>query len=265
MYVNAIGAVDYNGEQSWYSEGCSNLIAVAPSSGLFGKGITTGDLMGSAGYDPTECTDSFGGTSSAAPLATGIIALLLEKNPNLTWRDVKHVIAKGSTQINPQDASWHTNARGYHHSNKYGFGLLKVPLLLSTLKNYTLLSEKEKQKQALSSIVHPRREDANSFIINMTKTNMSFLEIAIVRIALTHPSRGDLEIRLISPEGTVNILADRRSGDRYADYPPSDGWTFSSLHFWGESSVDGLWEIQVDSGSSQKARVQWLMIGLFGF
>jgi len=264
MYVNAIGALDYSGEQSWYSEGCSNLIAVAPSSGVYGKGITTGDLLGSAGYDPTECTDSFGGTSSAAPLAAGIIALLLEKNPALTWRDVKHVIAKGSTKINPEDTSWHQNSRGYHHSNKYGFGLLKVPRLLLTLQNYTLLGEQQKQKQALSSIVHPRKEDANSFIINMTNTHMNFMEIAILRISLTHLSRGDLEIRLISPEGTVSILADKRSNDRNANYP-SDGWTFSSLHFWGEERVDGLWEVQVDSSSSTKARVQWLMIGLFGF
>lgn len=263
MYVNSIGAVDYNGEQAWYSEGCANLIAVAPSSGVYGKGITTGDLVGSAGYDPTECTDSFGGTSSAAPLASGIIALLLEKNPALTWRDVKHVIAKGATQINAQDASWHTNARGYHHSNKYGFGLLKVPRLLLTLQNYTLLGEERKQKQALSSVIHPKqKEGANSFIINMTNTQINFVEIAIVRIALTHASRGDMEIRLISPEGTVSILANRRANDRNANYP-TDGWTFSSLHFWGEAQADGLWEVQVDSGG--KAKVQWFTIGLFGF
>lgn len=55
--------------------------------------------MGGAGYDPTECTSNFGGTSSSAPLAAGIIALILEQRPDLTWRDVKHVIAKGSVPV----------------------------------------------------------------------------------------------------------------------------------------------------------------------
>ena len=54
-FVIAIGAIDHTGQQSWYSEGCSALMAVTPSSGAM-QGITTVDLMGSAGYDPGECT-----------------------------------------------------------------------------------------------------------------------------------------------------------------------------------------------------------------
>lgn len=269
-YVNAIGAVDYDGNQAWYSEGCSNLMAVAPSSGSSGKGITTADLMGSAGYDPSECTSNFGGTSSAAPLASGIIALLLEKNPNLSWRDVKHVIALGATQINPEHPSWHTNERGYHHSNVFGFGLLKIPNLLKTLENYHLLVDSSPpaarggMNQIFSPTIHPTNPSATSFIVNMSHTNITFIEHAILRIALTHPRRGDLQIRLISPSGTVSILAERRN-DPYADYP-SEGWSFSSLHFWGEAQADGLWEVQIDPASSGHVlRVQWFMIGIFGF
>jgi hypothetical protein len=264
-YVNAIGAIDYEGNQAWYSEGCSNLMAVAPSSGSYGvgKSITTADLLGSAGYDPGECTHSFGGTSSAAPLASGIIALLLEKNPLLSWRDVKHVIALGATQINPEHESWHVNQRGYHHSNVFGFGLLKVPPLLKVLDTYKLLSESnnqsQTQKQVFSPTIHPTKSETSSFLINMTNTNITFIENAILRIALTHPRRGDVVIRLISPEGTVSVLAERRN-DPNPNYP-SEGWSFSSLHFWGETKADGLWEVQVDSG----AQIQWLMIGIFGY
>jgi subtilisin family serine protease len=263
-YVNAIGAIDYDGNQAWYSEGCSNLMAVAPSSGSVGMGITTADLMGSAGYDPSECTSNFGGTSSAAPLASGIIALLLEKNPHLSWRDVKHVIALGATQIHPEHESWHTNERGYHHSNVFGFGLLKVPKLLSVLNNYTLLeaAERPQQKQVFSPTIRPTKVGSNSFLINMTQTNITFIENTILRIALTHPRRGDLVIRLVSPQGTHSVLADRRN-DPYANYP-SEGWSFSSLHHWGESLADGLWEVQIDDPQN-RVRVQWFMIGIFGY
>lgn len=54
-FVIPIGAIDVTGKQSWYSEGCSALMAVTPSSGNM-RGITTVDLMGTAGYDPGECT-----------------------------------------------------------------------------------------------------------------------------------------------------------------------------------------------------------------
>jgi kexin len=260
-YVNAIGALDYEGQQSWYSEGCANLMAVTPSSGVSGKGIVTADLLGNSGYDPTECTSTFGGTSSAAPLASGIIALLLEKEPRLSWRDVKHVIALGATQVNPSDTSWHTNGRGYHHSNIYGFGLLKIPPLLNVLDTYTLLQEQ--QKQVFSPIIRPTKDNANSFIVNMSHTNVTFIEMVILRIALTHPRRGDVAVQIISPEGTISVLAEHRN-DPNPNFP-AEGWSFSSLHHWGESQADGTWEIQIrDASSPQRTKVQWFTIGIWG-
>ena len=39
-----------------------------------------------------SCTDSHTGTSASAPLAAGICALALQANPNLTWRDMQHIV-----------------------------------------------------------------------------------------------------------------------------------------------------------------------------
>ena len=47
-------------------------------------GITTTALTRQGG-----CTSSFSGTSASAPMAAGVIALLLEARPDLTWRDVQ--------------------------------------------------------------------------------------------------------------------------------------------------------------------------------
>ena len=64
------------------------------------------------------------GTSYAAPVVTGVIALMLEANPALTWRDVQGILATTASQTNPTDASWVTNGAGLTHSGKYGFGLV---------------------------------------------------------------------------------------------------------------------------------------------
>ncbi len=80
-----------------------------------GSGVVTTDLTGEAGFnfspDPvtgqefdrdflpdTDFTSRFGGTSSAAPLVSGVIALMLEANPNLGWRDVQEILVRSARQ-----------------------------------------------------------------------------------------------------------------------------------------------------------------------
>lgn len=64
---------------------CSSTLATTYSSGNTNeKQVITTDLHHS-------CTSSHTGTSASAPLAAGIAALVLEANPNLTWRDLQHI------------------------------------------------------------------------------------------------------------------------------------------------------------------------------
>ena len=102
-YVIAVGAIDNLGVSSWYSTpGAAVLVSAYSNGGSLG--ITTTDRTGDDGYnlagaadgDPladTNYTSTFGGTSSAAPLVSGIVALMLEANPNLSWRDVQVILA----------------------------------------------------------------------------------------------------------------------------------------------------------------------------
>lgn len=50
----------------------------------------------------TGCTEAHTGTSAAAPLAAGMIALMLQVRPCLTWRDVQHLIAFTATKVDLQ-------------------------------------------------------------------------------------------------------------------------------------------------------------------
>ncbi|MFA8449629.1 MAG: S8 family serine peptidase [Bacteroidales bacterium] len=75
--------------------------------------------------DKKHCIQS--GTSMAAPVATGIIALLLEKNPNLTHQQIKDLIYKSAVKDNFTGTLDKPN-------NKWGYGKLDAFALLSNAK-----------------------------------------------------------------------------------------------------------------------------------
>ncbi len=97
--VIAIGASTDLDVRASYSQYGPQIDFVAPSNG--GRaGITTTDRVGSAGYDPnSDYTNSFGGTSSATPLAAGIGALVLQANPALTLDEVRAVFRSTARKI----------------------------------------------------------------------------------------------------------------------------------------------------------------------
>ena len=94
--------------------------------------IPRGLAAGTGANPQGDYTSIFNGTSAAAPNASGAVALLLETQPELTWRDVKHVLAKTARQLHADTPrvrvafggvpavlqhGWITNAAGYHFHN----------------------------------------------------------------------------------------------------------------------------------------------------
>lgn len=118
-FLVVVGAYNASGIRASYSGAGANIWVSAPA-GEFGRdhpAIITTDQMGhNRGYDTLfprglsldasvntngNYVSSFNGTSAAAPNAAGAIALLLEAHPQLTWRDVKHILARTARQIDP--------------------------------------------------------------------------------------------------------------------------------------------------------------------
>jgi subtilisin family serine protease len=87
-------------ERSHYSQFGSMLDIVAPSSGG-SLGITTTDRMGASGYSNSNYTLDFGGTSSATPLVSGIVASIIMQYPTLTASEVREVLRAGAEKIGP--------------------------------------------------------------------------------------------------------------------------------------------------------------------
>lgn len=92
-----------------------------------------------------KCTNTFQGTSSAAPLAAGALALVLEANPDLGYRDVMHLIASTSRIPNVEETDgWIVNAAKYHVNEKYGFGVLDVSQMIEKAQTWKNVGPREK-------------------------------------------------------------------------------------------------------------------------
>ncbi|MCX8050133.1 MAG: S8 family serine peptidase [Methylohalobius sp.] len=112
----AVGASSDLDCRSYYSQFGEDLDFVEPSNGgFFNRDIYTTDRTGFWGYDFFSDYALFGGTSSATPVASGIVGLLLSKNPNLTQAQVRQILRDTADKIGP---SPYINGR----NDRYGFG-----------------------------------------------------------------------------------------------------------------------------------------------
>ena len=241
-YTIAVGAIDHRGQLTYYSTPGAAVLVSGHSGGTPHPGITTTDVTGEAGYNPEgDYTDSFGGTSSAAPLVSGVIALMLDANPNLTWRDVQHILVETSDQNDPSDSGWTTNGAGHEISHKYGFGAVNADVAVTAAQNWTTVEPEVVTTSDLITVDAsiPDRNDEN---VTSTLNISEDIEIEWVEVVFDaqHTQRGDLEITLTSPDGTESILAETHR-DVNDDF---DSWVFTSARHWDESSL-GDWTLEV--------------------
>lgn len=247
-YTIAIAATDDDGVQSWYSEPGASLLVTAPSSSDTSS-ITTTDRTAPNGYDGSaDCTDTFGGTSSSAPLVAGIIALMLQANPQLTWRDVQHILVQTASKNHSGDSGWFTNGGGLEFNHKYGFGLVDAALAVSTAQSWPGVADAATPISSLPQTVGEPIPDGVSaqqagapVTHSITVDDDLLVEHVEVVFSATHPWRGDLEVVLESPSGTRSRLIRPRFNDNNDDFA---GWMFTSVAHWGESSA-GEWTLSV--------------------
>ncbi len=241
IYTISVAATDDSGEQSWYSEPGANLLVNAPSNGG-SRGITT------TGYNAVGCTNSFGGTSSASPLVGGVVALMLDANPNLTWRDVQYILMQTADINDPTDTEWAANAAGYMFNPKYGFGRVDAAEAVKYAAAWTGVPDALERISSDPLTVNLAIPDANGLgrdagLVSTTTLIADPMQLEQVEVVVnvSHDRRGDLEMILVSPSGTRSTLMRVRPSD---DAEAAGDWRFSSNQFWGEST-SGTWTLEV--------------------
>ena len=245
-YTIAVTAITHQGDQSYYAEPGANILVAAHSNGD-GEAITTTDIVGSGGYNSSgNVTDTFGGTSSATPLVSGVVALMLEANQNLTWRDVQHILVNTARVNDPSDSSWEINGAGHDVSHKYGFGAVDANAAVTMSSGWTNVEDEVNLSIGPMNSNFDLGDGISGWDdFNITITDDLTIESVDVTVDISHDYRGELEIVLVSPTGKESWLAEERS-DSGDDY---DNWTFNTVHHWDESSL-GEWQLRIRDGDS---------------
>lgn len=106
-----------------YSNFGEMLDIVAPSLSMRPTlGIATSYLTGYGDMKDKDYTNQFSGTSSAAPVITGVFGVIFSVNPELTLEEAVDILHKSADKVNPETGFYKEDG----HSVKYGFGRVNL-------------------------------------------------------------------------------------------------------------------------------------------
>ena len=259
--VTAVCAVNDADVRASYSNAGANLWVCAPSGHSLSpidRGIVTTE-----NYDRYDYLAS--GTSMSAPMVSGVAALMRNANPELTWRDLKLILAASARKNDPANTTWLTGARKYraeqdtdlyHFSHLYGFGVVDAKASVDLAKSWQTLPPLLTSSVDSGSVTAqvpdaPLTGSPTTISYQLTlDTDIEFTEFVEVDVGFLHSSFRDLLIQLVSPSGAVSVLTvtfDTFTPDDPDDvdfYPLFGSFRLGSSRHLGEDP-NGVWTLRV--------------------
>ena len=252
-FAISVGAIGRDGVQSSYSENGLN-VAIAAFGGEFQPPnvMWTTNNSGDEAFQakakdfpdttaPVNYTDSMNGTSAATPEVSGAVALMLQANPGLGYRDVKEILIKTANKdgLTGSDKSGFVkNNGGFSFSHSFGAGLVNVAGAVAAAQGWANLGAVV-TAEATNSTGVAIADDGTPAVLTLDLTGAKVrVEHVEVTVTVKHAIRGDVGFIIESPSGMTAIANNR---------PPDDGsdftdYTFVTPRFWGETS-SGTWRV----------------------
>lgn len=248
------GATDRRGHVEDYSNWGHSLLVSAPSASA------TTDISGELGFTASDFVEDFGGTSAAAPVVSGVVALMLEANSGLHWRDVQNILslsarqtgsAYGDEESGYEVSAWlandatNWNGGGVTFSESYGYGQIDVFGAVRMAEVWSSLSPDTAENASVHEVStrfsSPVRLQDNARTEIEIEVNGADIEIEhlYVTVDFNHAWISDVEMTLVSPDG-MEIALMRNEG--FGSY--SDDWTFGVTSLRG-MSAEGTWILRV--------------------
>lgn len=275
--VIAVAATNADGSVASFSTpGASVLI------GAYGVDLLTTDRHEKGlGLNTGGNYTNFTGTSAAAPVVSGVVALMLEANPHLGYRDVQKILAYSAWHPDNQD--WKTNAAanfnlgGLQFNDQTGFGVVDaysaVRLAQSWTTQSTAINEVSASARKFGLMDAIPDGDGTSYTRTFSVDANMLVEHVELGVDLRHTRLGDLVIELVSPNGTVSTLMNRPTVNAEQPFglsgtdsgvPTHLLWDFSSVQFWGEQA-SGDWTIRIqDLRAEETGTLSSLSLRVYG-
>jgi len=248
-----------------FSNPGASILVSAPASNITSIGVT---MTSEYGQEFGADSETVAGTSLAAPIVSGVIALMLQANPNLGARDVQDILALTAKKVDPTGSNWtfngatNWNGGGMHTSDDYGFGevdaaaAVRLAQTWNQIETFTPATNEwsyegkggvsvgidiaqdvpVNQVASTPYIKLPMSQYLTSGNYNITVQHID------IEVALTQVRLSDITIQLVSSTGVVSTLLNRPTGnvadkngniasaDTLADY----NFTFDTVKDWGE-------------------------------
>lgn len=284
-YAISVAALKNDNTYAMYSNPGSNILVSGYSGEFYTNSptISTTTIEGNSSNEGNLSTKTtwsedskenytftMNGTSAASPTVAASIALVLEACPDLTWRDIKYLVATTAKKVDINNSTWIENSAGHIHSIDYGYGLINPRAMISECLSSSYEHLSVEQNQSVSQTFNTAIPDNNSTTISF-ELELTQEPISVEWVEVTIDNNGtyasDYEISLISPALTQTLLMQGNnfaSDPEYGSHGPAwmnGGFRFSSAAFLDESS-QGVWCVNIkdinlgDSGTVKNIKLQ---------
>ncbi len=278
-FVVSVAALTSTGAVTSYSNYGTNILVSA------GAASVTTDLLGGNGYNTTNSTagnyaSDFGGTSAATPLVSGVVALMMEANETLGWRDVREILATSAaltgsgrggaagfevegftSQRGATLGSGDTwNGGGHAISRDYGFGRVDAFAAVRMAEVWSLWHAAPKTSANEATISYSTPGDFNVSAVNGTnKPSLAVTEqmwIDHIDVTVTFafapfdPQSGvGVDFTLVAPDGTRFLFGSASDAvvgqNDVLDTSGGFTWTFGVALALG-MDTRGTWTLDVE-------------------
>ena len=265
-FTISVAASKADGLITSYSTPGASVLVSAPGSDP--ASIVSTDRQGDLGYnalkgeagDYTNAPGSeFNGTSASAPIAAGVVALMLQANPNLGWRDVQEILVYSSRRAIFLDQAADTvsinhakdwNGGGLATGYDFGFGNIDALAAVRLAESWQKTSTTGNQMLIDGTVGESRlivgagQEASATAMFNAGNR----VEQVTVTVDLQSARMQDVSLTLISPDGTRSLLIDQpqlstKEGEPIE--PPTElNFTYNTVRNWGES-LEGVWTLEL--------------------